>query len=163
MRIIKFLSASLIAGFLCAGCALHTQPVAPEHRSLSANEVFFQRLKQAPGVDFLSHNGTWVGNDSDYRVRLLRDSRVEVTQYGIGIDHFGGTYRVNHDGRIFLRFDDPKRQWAPLVLREKKGILMLYREDGRSAHPDVMGPGIPKNHEIPGYWPFRESRKGASP
>ena len=76
---------------------------------------------------FLSHDGKWVGKDTDAEIHLLRDGTVHLTRYGIVVHRYIGTYRIDDKGRIETTFKDT--EWPPMLLkRDSKSLLLEFAE-----------------------------------
>lgn len=76
---------------------------------------------------FLSHDGKWVGTDTDAEIHFLRDGSVHLTRYGIVVNHYIGTFRIDDNGRIETTFKETT--CGPMLLkRDPKSLLLEFAE-----------------------------------
>jgi hypothetical protein len=92
---------------------------------------------------FLSHDGLGCRGDCADRLVFLRNGIVERTDYGAAPTEHRGTYSVNYDGDLAIRFPDHRADMDAALRVDSTSLLLL---------PKAMG------HGDYSWWPFREER-----
>ena len=159
----RLLSAMFLLG---GGCVSHeakradAPPATMPAASIDLPVVAFGDLVRRDGVlVFWSWEGKWIGMDCDTDLRFLAGGKVEMVEYGLGVMHYQGTYRLDFDGLLTAEFEGYER-WPVMRLGSDERSLVLSRSDGRTGMGrDGHGPGSGSGEET--YWPFRPWKKGA--
>lgn len=120
------------------------------------------RMAERDSITFRSWGGRWIGTDCDTDLTFFPNGKVEMIEYGDGVEHYQGTYSVDSSGSFFVRFRDLGDDWpimmldrdsVSLRLRPKHGIGFFTRNRGGATI--VAGKGS--------YWPFRPLTADAEP
>ena len=116
----------------------------------------FNAVVAADGeVGFLSHNGKWVGTDSDLGIIFRPQGSALLTVYGFAVQEYQGTYEIADNGEVTGRFPKLVWKWPVLILREDGDSFVLRPKD-----PTELDGGRESEGE---RWKLRSVRKKNPP
>ena len=113
--------------------------------SSEAVTSFHDLLATQGEVVFLSWDGEWIGTDVDTDLTFKPGGVVQMTMYGYAVSHYRGTYTIDSDGFVSVRFEDFERAWPLMVMEKDEQWLRLRPRDPN--HAAVI---------LSNAWPFRQ-------
>ena len=111
---------------------------------LNPREVIREALSGPTAITFLSWNGEWIGTDVDTEINLMADGTVRLTEYGIGMDSYDGTYSINENSELLLSLAGYEGNWPAMRVYRDQSVLLLAPADTSNAT------------RIGSRWPFRQ-------
>jgi hypothetical protein len=108
-------------------------------------EAIQESFARSNAIRFLSWNGRWIGTDLDTEIKLMSDGTVELTEYGVGVDTYAGTYSINENSELSLSLVGYATGWPTMRVYRDHSALLL-------APADASG----RVTRIGSRWPFRQ-------
>lgn len=115
--------------------AVEGRSANPFPRSVASQADVDALIAKRGSVTFLSHDGKWIGDDSDRQIGLYPENVVHLVIFGVGVLYFRGVYRVDAFGRVQFTFEKSESQvikppdWKPMKLEQDARSLLLTFED----------------------------------
>ncbi len=104
---------------------------------------------------FISRNGRMYGMDSDTQITLISNSKVEVTEFGVGIMSYKGEYTTDDTGLIRVTLNGYGSKWPEMYLfRSTDSAILLRRDQKPGFNLGDRGAGT-ETPDMNPYWPFR--------
>jgi hypothetical protein len=106
-------------------------------------------------ITFGAWNGKRVGMDADTDITFLPEGRAHMNEYGYVWNVYEGSYHVDANGEITVKFKEFKREWPVMLLQQDSTSLLLQPKDPKTGF--VMGNrgGAVLQGGRGTYWPFR--------
>jgi hypothetical protein len=105
-------------------------------------------------VRFLSFGGRWIGMDGDSEIVIFAGRKVEMTEFGVGVQTYQGTYTIA-DGTLVAHFPTYPGQWPKMVIARDPTSFLL---DSAAHHRGIpMGGrgGFTVTPDQPTFFPMR--------
>jgi hypothetical protein len=114
-----------------------------------------ERVREYGSITFRSWNGEWIGTDCDTDLTFVSDSAAHLLEYRDGIVHYEGTYHIEPNGEVTLRFENRPSGWPVMLLERDTTSLLLRPRWGHLGGVIGPGRGDPLMDGEGSFWPFR--------
>jgi hypothetical protein len=145
----------------------NTSPTYPARMELDPAQAiasFESHIRRDGSVLFRSWNGVLQGSDCDTDLQFLKDGRVQMTEYGLAVEKYTGSYTIDATGQITAVFPKFGQTWPPMRLRRDDRSLILVPPPSTAGSGTTMpASGGTYMSVAAGYWPFRLVATRASP
>jgi hypothetical protein len=128
---------------------------ANAERLFNVKEVVDKAISTSKSLVFLSWNGKWIGTDCDTEIEFFPDHSVVLTEFGVGVEKFKGSYSISSESVITLSLSGYRAKWpGTRVWKDGKDLLLAPSDGsnnfifGERGGATLMGDGT--------FWPFRQ-------
>ena len=147
----------LLLCILLGACATRRSAPASRGDQLGYREVLEHISAKPSGAKFRSRDGRWYGMDSDADIALKRNGTVQVTEFGYGVDTYGGTYSVDDSGTIHVTLHRYPAKWPSMYLyKDSRGAVLSPIDRDQSFKMGGRAGTVISSGMAP-YWPFRQT------
>lgn len=116
---------------------------------------FEDQLRRDDSIIFRSWNGKWIGTDCDTELQVLPGSKVKMIDYGVGVEAYRGSFRLDERGGVTLMLEGYGRAWPGMVLGGDSKSLVLSPVDSSQGFQMGNRGGATVSGRDGSYWPFR--------
>jgi hypothetical protein len=142
---------------LLPACATQRRSPTSFGRQIGQLEAIEHFSSRRSGAKFVSRDGRWYGMDSDAHIILKSKGRVEVTEFGYGVDSYDGTYSVDRTGAIQVGLRNYRASWPSMFLyKDRRGFILVPTDRDQSFRMGSRAGAVSGSGMAP-YWPFRQT------